>query len=343
MALYRAARAALWQEIMDGGSVEAMALLVKHGADVKAHNASGDHALSLAVKNRHSAVVRWLLESKLFSLADLRATNVKSEAHTQKCIKHLLRRLAKAKEAKSLIWEKFESELFDEGYCCSFDGCCAITTREETEHCSSCKVAGYCSKQCQLKDWPNHKADCKRACAAKKAPGSMDLAPGRPFPGDLLSGTVDLPGGGRAMAVKLEGAGATHLPLFLPGSYTSCGPKWIFPPMEDTSTSEELFFSEKTLEEKKQLTKSMVNAVKHFWSLRVKGISPGSCENGNLAADVLGLFHLGASGIKIDVKGGGLALETKMECCVITFKKGCKPLDKKYIEGCEIKMVGRLL
>ena len=45
MALYRAARAALWQEIMDGGSVEAMALLVKHGADVKAHNASGDHAL----------------------------------------------------------------------------------------------------------------------------------------------------------------------------------------------------------------------------------------------------------------------------------------------------------
>ena len=113
--------------------------------------------------------------------------------------------------------------------------------------------------------------------------------------------------------------------------------------MEDTSTSEELFLSEITLEEKKQLTKSMVNAVKHFWSLRVKGISPGSCENGNLAADVLGLFHLGASGIKIDVKGGGLALESKMGCCVITFKEGCRPLDAKYIEGREIKVVDIML
>lgn len=30
-----------------------------------------------------------------------------------------------------------------------------------TKYCSICMYASYCSRECQLKDWPNHKYECK--------------------------------------------------------------------------------------------------------------------------------------------------------------------------------------
>ena len=32
---------------------------------------------------------------------------------------------------------------------------------QNTKRCTKCKVARYCSRECQIKDLPNHKADCK--------------------------------------------------------------------------------------------------------------------------------------------------------------------------------------
>jgi hypothetical protein len=36
----------------------------------------------------------------------------------------------------------------------------------KASRCSKCKVARYCSKQCQTLDWPRHKSACKRLQAA---------------------------------------------------------------------------------------------------------------------------------------------------------------------------------
>lgn len=34
--------------------------------------------------------------------------------------------------------------------------------------CSRCKIVGYCNRECQRKDWPKHKLECKRYQDIKK-------------------------------------------------------------------------------------------------------------------------------------------------------------------------------
>lgn len=45
--------------------------------------------------------------------------------------------------------------------CCSSD-CFVATAGCEMLRCSSCKDALYCSRPCQQRDWPGHKAECQR-------------------------------------------------------------------------------------------------------------------------------------------------------------------------------------
>ncbi|KAK3673666.1 hypothetical protein LTR78_006571 [Recurvomyces mirabilis] len=48
-------------------------------------------------------------------------------------------------------------------------GCVTYGSGKALERCGRCKNAHYCSKACQGKDWPLHKAMCKRLAAAAAA------------------------------------------------------------------------------------------------------------------------------------------------------------------------------
>ncbi|KAK0236398.1 hypothetical protein EDD85DRAFT_840489 [Armillaria nabsnona] len=44
---------------------------------------------------------------------------------------------------------------------------CAVCNKNESDapnikQCSSCKARMYCSRECQLSDWPTHKSECKK-------------------------------------------------------------------------------------------------------------------------------------------------------------------------------------
>jgi hypothetical protein len=44
-----------------------------------------------------------------------------------------------------------------------------VCRREAWNRCAACRTQRYCSAQCQQKDWPRHKPECKRAQADTKA------------------------------------------------------------------------------------------------------------------------------------------------------------------------------
>lgn len=44
-------------------------------------------------------------------------------------------------------------------------GSCPASRRADgkpLDHCGKCKIQQYCSKECQVKDWPSHKVQCKK-------------------------------------------------------------------------------------------------------------------------------------------------------------------------------------
>ena len=43
---------------------------------------------------------------------------------------------------------------------CSAIGC----ANEASKHCARCKAAHYCSRKCQLQDFPTHKVSCPQLC-----------------------------------------------------------------------------------------------------------------------------------------------------------------------------------
>jgi len=38
---------------------------------------------------------------------------------------------------------------------------CRVCNNNGTKNCARCKKVKYCSRECQVKDWPNHKPNCK--------------------------------------------------------------------------------------------------------------------------------------------------------------------------------------
>ena len=44
---------------------------------------------------------------------------------------------------------------------CSNMNCRAFTDKKELQVCTKCKTAQYCSRECQVADWPEHKHRCR--------------------------------------------------------------------------------------------------------------------------------------------------------------------------------------
>ncbi|PRP73652.1 zinc finger MYND domain-containing protein 10-like isoform 2, partial [Planoprotostelium fungivorum] len=65
---------------------------------------------------------------------------------SQRCSKH-----------EEGVEEKEEMESFHLKFEC---GSCG--TPNPTKKCSRCQSVGYCSRECQVKDWPNHKGQCTK-------------------------------------------------------------------------------------------------------------------------------------------------------------------------------------
>eukprot|EP00026_Physarum_polycephalum_P003824 Phypoly_transcript_03840.p1 GENE.Phypoly_transcript_03840~~Phypoly_transcript_03840.p1 ORF type:complete len:767 (+),score=95.81 Phypoly_transcript_03840:20-2320(+) len=122
------------------GNVEALSLLVDHGAQIDAQDAQyGNTALHYAVMGNHIRAVEYLLQK-----------NAKILPNKE--------RITPPQLAES---ERFEDicKLFTSGKnknSCSFCGITAVT------RCSACRMAYYCSQDHQRKDWPKHKLSCKK-------------------------------------------------------------------------------------------------------------------------------------------------------------------------------------
>jgi len=46
-------------------------------------------------------------------------------------------------------------------FSCSFSFCEKILRKRELKFCGRCRLVGYCSKECQTKDWLKHRPNCK--------------------------------------------------------------------------------------------------------------------------------------------------------------------------------------
>ena len=55
---------------------------------------------------------------------------------------------------------------------------CSVCSKKGSKKCSNCKLQFYCSKQCQKKDWKNHKAICKEVSKAAEFREASEPATG---------------------------------------------------------------------------------------------------------------------------------------------------------------------
>ncbi|XP_043277518.1 zinc finger MYND domain-containing protein 10 [Venturia canescens] len=54
------------------------------------------------------------------------------------------------------------------------DKLCAFCQEDASKRCSKCKGVWYCGRECQVKDWTNHKAVCSKIIESKEAFGIQD-------------------------------------------------------------------------------------------------------------------------------------------------------------------------
>ena len=55
--------------------------------------------------------------------------------------------------------------------------CYQIFPGDKLKSCSRCRLAHYCSKECQVKHWQAHKSDCELLRSARKAKDDEDKLP----------------------------------------------------------------------------------------------------------------------------------------------------------------------
>ena len=88
---------------------------------------------------------------------------------TQSADMHTLVKFLRRRIPCSCLDEKYEEvkSITKVGHCyysqCKFPG--GMTDRSNTKYCSRCRFITYCSRECQVADWTNHRGKCDRAVA----------------------------------------------------------------------------------------------------------------------------------------------------------------------------------
>ena len=71
------------------------------------------------------------------------------------------------------------------------DPSCAACGKEATKRCSKCKSEWYCSKECQIKRWKNHKEMCKKLTEINESEESNKTKNSQKLINTKTSGPVD--------------------------------------------------------------------------------------------------------------------------------------------------------
>jgi hypothetical protein len=121
------------------GHVDCVRLLLVGGANKDIKDKSGSTALDMALKSGKSAVARLIASHSGAECCDMAQMDPKRRA-------------------------KFM------GRSCYN---CFKTQPDTLQKCGLCKVAQYCSKECQLTNWPRHKTTCDRGGALRRQASSQ--------------------------------------------------------------------------------------------------------------------------------------------------------------------------
>jgi len=115
-----------------------------------------------------TTLIRKLMENKLF-LTTIEYPNGESKSVS---ISY------NAEEKYSDEFRRGVGEFQTTGYRCS--GCSNIyEKRHQIRKCSRCFAVGYCSMECQQRDWAQHREECQRACVHCKRVPQKALKCGR--------------------------------------------------------------------------------------------------------------------------------------------------------------------
>lgn len=135
-----------------GGHAEVCGLLIENDADVKAKDKDDKTPLHLAALGGHAEVYRLLIENGADETAkDVHGLTPSFYLPEKKGQDEVQRPLEAKASDKGAVKERIEN-------CCGF-----CKKNGEMSRCDSCQEAYYCSKECQTKDWPTHKAACREA------------------------------------------------------------------------------------------------------------------------------------------------------------------------------------
>jgi ankyrin repeat protein len=128
------------------GNKETVVCLVEElGADVNLAVGDGRTPLMAATKSKHAKIVRYLLKN---------GANAQASAHA----------FGTAANVSKLYGAPAEQIVYLEArtYCANIS-----CTGAGLKKCASCLEVFFCSKDCQVAAWPEHKVDCKRRVAEK--------------------------------------------------------------------------------------------------------------------------------------------------------------------------------
>jgi hypothetical protein len=125
------------------GHLECIKYLLEAGCDVHALNKYGASALSIAVTRNHVNCVRALVKAG----ADI---TIKVHGET---VEDLLKQTDNGDELRAALLSSAARQRICEE--------CEFATRGKMKKCSACKLTHYCSRDCQMANWPLHKQVCK--------------------------------------------------------------------------------------------------------------------------------------------------------------------------------------
>jgi len=159
------------------GHADICELLIEQKAQINVRTEKGDSALSLSAWKNNSETSLLLLDNKADPtnidsygdtvLHDLARNNsvrvILSVYHVLKNPKFAIEKVDKKGEKVKATASPRKKALRECGQC---------GKEEDLQNCSRCKVIAYCSRECQLAHWKQHKLVCKKSSPGSKSPTS---------------------------------------------------------------------------------------------------------------------------------------------------------------------------